>query len=199
MGRNSKQGKKGFWGTIVITLLLGVIAFAFIFRFTDGLTNSFSVLDFAVIYKNEYYLGNASGLRLDRGDVLEIKQFEGNEKIEVKVYAIPSPSDIAFTFGDSRFTWNESVAPRDVTDIFDVEIKQSTTSENGKITVNGSVGNVLTHYSDGQAIEYEPFTLSGDYFRMVINCGTSGSLTLDFSVRVPVEGIVLDKNEVFFE
>lgn len=193
-----RSGKSGF-GWIIAVILCAVVSFAAVFHFTGGF-ETMSVTNFAIIRNGDYILANRTGLTITKGETLEIKQFDSDEKIEVEIFALRNDaSDLSFTYGGKTYTWNEGFVSgdyRDVTDKFDVQVEQSNGGENGSITINGSVRSVLNAYV-GDNIEFETSDMRGVFFRMVVTVGAA-SISLDFDVYVPVEGVDIDTGEYIF-
>lgn len=200
MGKKSKKRNKKPWVGILAAILVGVIAFAAIFQMTQGLTQDLNVMNFAVIHKGEWYLGNARGLSLKEGDVLEVKHFEAVEKIEVEVWSIPNASEnVVFTFGNKKYSWNESIGARNVSSAFDISVTQASGNQNGKIKIEGGgIGDVVSIFTDGATVSFEPFDRKGEFFRLIVKCGTS-QLYLDFSFTVSVAGIAIDQGGISFK
>lgn len=189
--------QSGNIGWIVAIILCAAISFAALFHFSDGFENT-AVTNFAVIHDGNWILANKSGLTFEKGDEIEVKQFDNTEQITVKVYALKNDrADVAFTYGARKETWNGSVAGLDVTDKFDVYVTQGTSEKNGRIKINGSLGSVVQGFVGNSTVKFDPITTRGDYFQMIITVDNA-SIALNFSVQVNPEKIILDQESVVF-
>lgn len=197
----AKKSKKGKTSVVAVlgTILACVFGFVALFNVSNGFT--FSSRDIAVIYENEYILSGRTGMRLTSADELEVKQFsDARGKISVEIYAIENKrSEVSFVYGAKTFTWNDAVANTNVTEYFDVSVTQPKGDANGKIVINdGGVSKVVEMTLPGEKVQFEPFTMRGDFFRMKINVSGSDSVTVDFLYYRSAQGVSLSDEGVQF-
>lgn len=197
----AKKSKKEKINVVAVlgTILACVFGFVALFNVSNGF--SFASRDVAVIYENEYILSGRTGMRLSAADELEVKQFsESRGTISVEIYAIENKrSEVQFTYGATAFTWNEAVANTNVTEFFDVSITQPKGDKNGKIVINdGGVSKVVEMTLPGEKVQFAPFTMRGDFFRMKINVSGGDSVTVDFLYYRSAQGVSLSDEGVQF-
>lgn len=186
-------------GVLIIALiLLAVIIGGIVSNATNGFQESLK--NFAVIYKEEYILNNKNELFIKEGDRFEIKQYSGaKEEISVKILALESKKENQiYTFSGRSFEWNETLAGKDVTACFQLEVIQPTENQNGEVNISGNLMDVLEYFSEGAEVELgEDFTIAQDLFCMVLTVG-SDVMTLGFSVQMSAISISLDSAAIVF-
>ena len=194
MAKKSKKGKTNWLAGLGIALAC-VFGFVAISKATNDF--SFASHDVAVIYENEYILSGRTGMRLSAADELEVKQFsEVQGTIDVEIYAIENKrSDVAFNYGAATFTWNEAVANTNVTEFFDVTVTQPTKGANGKIVIkDGGISRVIEQTLQGEKVQFQPFAMRGDFFRMKISVSGGDAVTVDFLYYRTVQGVSLGED-----
>ena len=139
---------KNFLQTLAIFLAF-VVLVGLISTITDGFTSS-NNRNFGVIVADTEYREDAQGLSFSQGETLQIKHYEGDEKIKLKVTAVAVPRDWDFKVGGTWHSWNQSVARKsaDLTEYFDIKIDQDANI----ITINGTISGMLSGYYNGSEI-----------------------------------------------
>lgn len=198
-----KQGTfRGIIGLIVIAVIVGFVAIGAILGIArnSGITQ---VTDYAVVYDNKYYMSDTGKFTFEKGDALEVKFFEDPAEFTVKVYAIKNDKgDFAFKTNGSEdvFTWNDNIAPRDVTSSFTLDITQAKDGENGKvgkIVFLSDISDVIEKEA-GEKVDYTDIDYDGDFFQMDIAVGKQVIKICFKVISTEVDMIKLDTTELVF-
>ena len=195
----AKKQKQSIIGFLLVTVLVVAAVFGIIKSMAQnaGIT---TITDYAIIYNKEYYMHDEDGFVFEKGDELEIKFFNDPVEFDVKVYAIENKDGaFSFTTGDNEtvHTWNDAIAPRDITQNFTLHVKQATDKENGKIVFMSDVVDVIEAFA-GKDVHYTDADYDGDFFQIEITAGEQ-TIKLEFTViDKTVDFIKLDKQEIIF-
>lgn len=184
---------KKFLQTLAIFLafvvLVGVIS-----NITDGFTSS-NKRNFGVVVDGTEYREDAQGLEFSQGETLQIKHYDGDEKIKLKVTAVAVPLDWDFKVGSSLYSWNHDVVRKgaDLTGFFDFKIDQETNT----ITVSGTVSGMLNKFFSGSEIALPNKLPSANMLCLEIKSGDT--LKLYGNLYAEVSGVTLnDKHEMLY-
>lgn len=191
MSKKKKGGAGILWA--IFFIIVAIITVAVIMRIS---LEAPSTNDFSLVYKNQYLLGSKSGFTLTAGDQIEVRQFDGNEDVQVKIYAIENENDIAFTLGNKDLTWSANVASADVTNAFNLTVSEKKDGRSTITLIDGGICDTIEFFAAGSSIAYKGMDLAGDYFRMIVTVGET-SLSLDFSVLVSVASVNVQETVEF--
>ena len=167
-------------------MLVGLIS-----TITDGFTSS-NNRSFGVIVAGTEYREDAQGLSFSQGETLQIKHYEGDEKIKLKVTAVAVPRDWDFKVGGTWHSWNQNVARKsaDLTEYFDIKIDQDANT----ITINGTISGMLSGFYNGSKITLPNLLPTSNMLCLEIKSGDT--LKLYGNVHAKATGITLSDDNI---
>lgn len=189
--------------SIIIVILISVL-FGSVFL---SVMSDISTQGYAVHYKDEVILKDTEGLYFKGITELEVEQFLGTEnEIIVEIYAIKNEeSDLQYEMNGVTYSWNQTIAGKDVTKYLLQSVVQPIDGMDGKIVIAGNTLEVLQGYVNDNFIleggtEYEvdlkENAVVADLFEMRIRVGDV-ERKLKFYKDITVASLTLPEDIIF--
>lgn len=189
--------------SIIIVILISVL-FGSVFLTT---MSDISTQGYAVHYNGEVILKDTEGLYFKGITELEVEQFLGVEnEIIVEIYAIKNEdSDLQYVMNGVTYSWNQTIAGKDVTKYLLQSVVQPMNGMDGKIVIAGNTLEVLQGYVNDNFIleggtKYEvdlkENAVVADLFEMRIRVGDVVR-KLKFYKDITVASLTLSEDIIF--
>ena len=161
----------------IALILSAVVSIGAVLNLARNETNS----KFSVRWGNEYIFEDTNNLIFSPNHIIEVNQFDGGKKeVSVSIYAIENKKqDVVFSTENKRYTWNNDMQSKNVTEAFALTVTQGTTTQ---IRSDATFEGVLSYYL-GSTFQVEEFEAGGDFFLMKITVQDVGEMSFGFSME----------------
>lgn len=179
-----------------------IILIAFITAIIAVATNNFtaSPKTFAIVYEDKRILNDKSNLKFSAGDILEIKHYGDDAKIDVTITPLKVYGDYTFEIGDREYSWNNDVVSSKNASKY---LTVSVAIDQAKNTVKIVKGfrDMLQAYATGEGVEGEVKLINPlpqeDMFIVAVTTGES-TIKLSGMLYSAVSEISLNAKGVIF-
>lgn len=165
--------------TLIVLLLITVLCGGVFL----SVMSDFSTQGYVVYYQDEMFLKDTENLYFSGVTEIEVEQFlNAKNEIVVEIYALKNEkSDLTYVMNGVTYSWNQTIAGKDVTKYLLRSVVQAENSANGngKITIAGSTLDVLQGYvNDNFKIE------GGTEYEVELKENTAVSDLFEMRIRV---------------
>lgn len=172
--------KKAIGKKIIVFIALvlsGVLCIGAVFN----LARNEKKATFSVLWGREYIFEDTNGLVFSPSQIIDVHQFDGGKnEVSVSIYAIQNKKqDIVFSTENRRYTWNNDMVSKNVTEAFNLNVTQGTITQ---IHSSVTFGDVIAYYL-GSGVQIDEFATGGDFFLMKITVQDVGEMSLGFSME----------------